>query len=59
MKSRANELEIQLQKLQAAADKSDENKKGSQGSQDHNKAMKDSIRKMLEQVAEIKRATNL
>ena len=56
MTSRAKELEIQLQMLQTAADKSDENKKNSQ---DHKKAMKDSIQKMLDQIAQINRATKL
>lgn len=53
LKARANDLEIQLRKLEAAADASGEQK---QGSQDHKRAMKDAIRKMLDQVAEINRA---
>ncbi|MGA7990784.1 MAG: hypothetical protein WCC53_05075 [Thermoanaerobaculia bacterium] len=57
LKTHANALEIQLRQLQAAADKADDNiKKGSQD-RDHNKAIKDAIRKMLDQIAEINRAT--
>lgn len=56
LKARANDLEIQLRKLEAAADAGGENKKGSQ---DHKKAMKDAIRKMLDQIAEINRASQL
>jgi hypothetical protein len=40
----------------ATADKTDEQKKNSQ---DHNKAIKDAIRKMIEQIAEVNRATHL
>ena len=54
MKVRANDLEIQVRQLEAAVDKTDPPKKGSQ---DHKQAMKDSIRKMLDQIAEINRAT--
>jgi hypothetical protein len=56
LKSRANELEIQLRQVQAVAEKADESKKNAQ---EHNKAIKDAIRKMLDQVAEMNRATNL
>lgn len=56
LRARANELETQLRQLQAAADQADTNRKSAQ---DHNKTIKDSIRKMLDQVAEINRATSL
>lgn len=56
LRARVNDLEIQVRQLEAAVNKADEQKKGSQ---EHNKAMKDSIRKMLDQIAEINRAANL
>lgn len=56
MKARANELEILLRQLQAASDTSGETRKSGQ---DHTAATKDAIRKMLDQVAEINRASGL
>jgi hypothetical protein len=56
LKARANDLEIQLRKLEGAVDAADEHK---QGSQDHKKATKDAIRKMLEMAAEMNRAASL
>jgi hypothetical protein len=59
LKRHSDALEIQLRQLQAAADKADDNiKKGAQD-RDHIKAMKDSIQKLLDQIAEAKRATQL
>lgn len=49
---RSNDMEVGA----SQAEKADEHKKSSE---DHNKAVKDAIRKMLEQIAEINRATNL
>ncbi len=53
---RASDLEIQVRQLEAAANKADEDKKNAQV---HNRAVKDSIRKILDQIAEINRATKL
>jgi hypothetical protein len=55
LKQRANDMEIQANARQTEADKADEAKKNSA---DHNKTIKDAVRKMLEQIAELNRATN-
>lgn len=55
MKSRANELEKLLRQLQAASQSADETRKSGQ---DHTAATRDAIRKMLDQVAEINRASS-
>jgi hypothetical protein len=56
LKAAKNQREMATGASQAQADKADEHKKNAQ---DHNKTLKDAVRKMLEQIAEINRATNL
>jgi hypothetical protein len=56
MKLRSDDLEIKLRQLEAAVNKADAEKKSSS---DHTRATKDAIRKLLDQVAEMNRASRL
>jgi hypothetical protein len=53
---KSDAMEIQMRQQAQATNKADEQKKQSQ---DHTKALKEAVRKMLDQIAEINRATNL